>query len=101
MIIKNYDIFFSITVLKNHKSILNCSVNGKYIFIVIANDEPSKKLSNILKLKNKTKFRKEIFIFFIILYDNSYYQLQNLVCFSQDSYICLDKACLSFLAIQF
>ena len=45
-------------------------INGKYFFIVIANDKPSKRLNNILRLRYKTKLRKLIFIFVIILYDN-------------------------------
>ena len=45
---------------------LNCSVSiwnlymrGNYLFIVIANDKPSNKLCNILKLRNKTLLEKK------------------------------------------
>ena len=64
-------IFFSIKNLKKkslNKDILNWSVsvrnlymNDKYIFIIIANDKPLNKLDNILKLRNKTKLRKNIY----------------------------------------
>ena len=46
-------------------SIKNLYMNDKYLFIVITNDKPSNKLCNILKLENKTKLRKQIFILLI------------------------------------
>ena len=74
--------FFSIRFFKifnkdylTEVSIKSLYMNDKYIFIVIPNDKPSNILSNILKLRNKTKLRKWIFIFIFILYDHCYCQL--------------------------
>ena len=56
-------------------------MNGKYHLIVLANDKPSNKLCNILKLRNKTQLRKEIYIFTNIFYDE---------CSAAASHICPD-----------
>ena len=38
-------------------STMNLYMNGKYLFIVISNEKPLKKLGIMLKLRNKTKLR--------------------------------------------
>ena len=41
-------------------------MNGKYLFIVIANDKPSNKLFIFFMIRNKTKLKKNNYVLFCI-----------------------------------